>query len=119
MEQNVLDQYLKLAVYYAVPLVEACGVVVILTGVVRAVLQQVRNRFRLDVACLASLRSGLIQTLVMGLEFQLAADVLKTATSPTLNQVAVLAALIGLRIALGLVLERELHSVCQESKPHD
>ena len=119
MEHSVLEEYLRWVVDCAVPLVEACGLVVILVGVAGAVLQQVRSRFHLDTARLTSLRSGLIQSLVLGLEFQLAADVLKTATAHTLSQVAVLAALIGLRIVLGLVLERELHSVCWPSGPHD
>jgi uncharacterized membrane protein len=113
MEPNVLEEYLTLAINYAVPLVEACAATVILLGVGRAVVQYVRNHLRLDMNCLPQLRSTLIQSLVMGLEFQLAADVLKTATSPSLNQVLLLAALIGLRIALGVVLEREMHDVCE------
>ena len=119
MEHNVLEQYLTWVVNYAVPLVEACGVVVILTGVVRAVMQHARYHFRLDLTCLSNLRSTLIQSLVMGLEFQLAADVLKTATCPTWNHFLLLAALIGLRVALGFILERELSTVCERPVSHD
>lgn len=112
MEHNLLEEYLMLAVNYVVPLVEACAVIVIVLGVWRAAVQYIRNHLKLDLTCLPQLRSTLIQSLVMGLEFQLAADVLKTAASPSLNQVLLLAALIGLRLALGVVLEREMHDVC-------
>ena len=44
----------------------------------------------------------------MGLEFQVAADVLKTALAPTWNDVGLLAALIGLRTLLNYLLEREV-----------
>lgn len=112
MHTNALEEWVILAISYLVPIVEACGAIVIIVGVIRTLVQYVRRRLRLDVECLTGMRSQLVPSLVMGLDFQLAADVLKTAISPTWDHILVLAALIGLRITLNFLLERELHAVC-------
>jgi uncharacterized membrane protein len=117
MHPSILEEYLTLLLSYAVPIVEACAAVVILLGVVRTVAQHLQHGLRLDTQRLQQRRSTLIHSLIMGLEFQVAADVLKTAMSPTLKEVAVLAALIALRTALGLLLERELHHVAALHMP--
>jgi uncharacterized membrane protein len=54
------------------------------------------------------LRIRLGQAMVMGLEFQVAADILRTATAPTWNDILLLAALIALRTVLNFLLEQEL-----------
>lgn len=112
MHTNALEEFVILVISYIVPIVEACGAAVIVMGVIRAIIHHLRCGLRLDLECLDDLRLVLVESLIMGLEFQLAADVLKTAISPTWNQVLVLAALVGLRIALSVVLERELHTIC-------
>lgn len=45
---------------------------------------------------------------MLGLEFQLAADVLKTAVSPTWEQLGLLAAVATIRTALNYFLTREI-----------
>nr|MBC7246106.1 DUF1622 domain-containing protein [Chloroflexota bacterium] len=115
MHANALEELVTQAINYLVPIVEACGAAIVMLGVIRTIIHHIRDRLRLDLDCLPHLRTQLIESLIMGLEFQLAADVLKTAISPTLNQVILLAALIGLRAALSYLLERELHVVCAES----
>jgi len=112
MHTNALEELVILVISYLVPIVEACGAVVILMGVLRTVVQYIRGRLHLDLACLNELRLHLVESLIMGLEFQVAADVLKTAISPTKEQILVLAALIGLRVLLSFLLERELHTIC-------
>jgi uncharacterized membrane protein len=47
----------------------------------------------------------------MGIEFQVAADVLKTGFAPSWNDVGLLAALIGLRTLLNYLLEMELRTL--------
>jgi uncharacterized membrane protein len=47
----------------------------------------------------------------MGLEFQVAADILRTATAPTWNDILLLAALIALRTVLNFLLELELKTL--------
>jgi uncharacterized membrane protein len=51
------------------------------------------------------------QSMVMGLEFQVAADILKTALAPSWNDILLLAALIGLRTVLNYLMERELRMI--------
>ncbi|MCD6519654.1 MAG: DUF1622 domain-containing protein [Anaerolineae bacterium] len=58
-----------------------------------------------------SLRIRLGQSMVMGLEFQVAADILKTGLSPKWEDILFLAALIGLRTILNYFLERELRAL--------
>jgi uncharacterized membrane protein len=52
--------------------------------------------------------------LAVGLEFELAADILNTAVTPTWNDIEKLAAIAALRTALNYFLEREIR---QESAP--
>ena len=52
--------------------------------------------------------------LAVGLEFELAADILNTAVTPTWNDIEKLAAIAALRTALNYFLEREIR---QESTP--
>jgi uncharacterized membrane protein len=113
---NFLEEAMRLAIGYLVPLIEACGALVVTLGVARAIVSYVRSFLEHDSLQIASLRLQLGQSMVMGLEFQVAADILKTALSPTLNEVMLLAALIAVRTALNYFLERELttlSTVCE------
>ena len=112
MHTNALEELVILVISYLVPIVEACGAAVIMMGVIRTIVHHIKCHLRLDLSCLNDLRLLLVESLIMGLEFQVAADVLKTAISPTKEQILVLAALIALRVALSFLLERELHTIC-------
>lgn len=92
-------------------LVEAYGALVVVLGVIRAIAEYLRTLFRPESVHLASLRVRLGQSMVVGLEFQVAADILKTGLSPTWNDVLLLAALIGLRSVLNYILECELKMI--------
>ena len=59
-------------------------------------------------------RMTLGRWLAVALEFELAADILNTAVTPTWNDIAKLGAIATLRTALNYFLEREIE---QESKP--
>ena len=112
-----MEHILKIAVGIAVPLVEACGAIVILVGVVRTIFRYVCAIAGLKSDDVASLRLQLGQSLVMGLEFQVAADILKTAISPTWNDILLLSALIGLRTVLNFFLEREIDALAVRLRP--
>ena len=104
-----LNEILSSIIGIVVPIVEACGAAAILLGVGRTVVVYVVSIFRggRD-GEMRSLRVRLGQSLVMGLEFQVAADILKTSVSPAWNDILFLAALIGLRTVLNFLLEYEL-----------
>ncbi len=53
-------------------------------------------------------RIGLGRKLVVGLELELGADILQTAVAPTWNHIGIVAAIIILRTALNIVLERDI-----------
>ena len=56
------------------------------------------------------IRLALGRSLALALEFELGADILKTAVAPTWNDIGLLAAIAVLRTALNYFLERELRN---------
>lgn len=93
---------------YLVTVVESCGALVIILEVVRTTALYLYGFFRREKHNIPRLRLELGQSMVMGLEFQVAADILKTALSPQWSDVALLGALIAVRTVLNYLLEREL-----------
>ncbi|WP_212828918.1 DUF1622 domain-containing protein [Polymorphospora rubra] len=89
--------------------VEAAGALIIFTGamvaLVRFVAVGVRKRRS---AAFVPVRLSLGRFLTLGLEFQLAADILRTAIAPTLGEIAQLAAIAAIRTALNFFLGREI-----------
>jgi uncharacterized membrane protein len=110
-----LEETLANIISIAVPIVEVCGAVVIVLGVGRTLVMYLRNFFKRDcTAGMRALRVRLGQNLVMGLEFQVAADILKTSVSPTWEDILFLAALIGLRTVLNFLLEYEMRVIATQ-----
>ena len=56
------------------------------------------------------IRFGLGRWLALGLEFELAADILRTAVAPTWNELGQLAAIVVLRTLLDFFLQKEIDS---------
>jgi uncharacterized membrane protein len=90
---------------------EMCGALVIMMGIIRTIVVYVPGCFRRGPLMATGLRIRLGQSMVMGLEFQVAADILKTASYPTWNDILQLSALIALRTILNYLLERELKAL--------
>lgn len=109
--EETLNQILDYVTYA----IEAIGALVIVLSAGRTAIRYVINYFRPEEVDISTLRLSLGQSMVMALEFQVAADILKTALSPSWNDIILLAALIGLRTLLNYLLEQELEhlsSVC-------
>jgi uncharacterized membrane protein len=106
-----MEELLDSAFSYVVPIIEACGALVIVIEVARTIIVYVARYVRRAGRQPASLRLRLGQSMVMGLEFQVAADILKTALAPTWNDILLLAALIALRTVLNYLLEAELEKL--------
>ncbi|MGC9357093.1 MAG: DUF1622 domain-containing protein [Anaerolineae bacterium] len=104
-------EFLTTVMTYIIVIVEACGALVVFLGVLRTVYRYLRVFLRRQTVNIATLRLQLGQSMVMGLEFQVAADILKTALSPSWNEVLLLAALIALRTLLNYLLEREVEHI--------
>ncbi|MEU7611394.1 DUF1622 domain-containing protein [Micromonospora sp. NPDC049204] len=92
-----------------VAVVEVAGALVIFVGAVwaavRFVVEGLRHR---SAARFTPIRLSLGRFLTLGLEFQLAADVLRTAVSPSFDQIGQLAAIATIRTALNYFLGREI-----------
>ena len=116
---HFLEHVIALVVGYAVPVIEILGGLVIVVGVIRTVAQLVRTSFRLAPSHVAAARLQLAESLIMGLEFQVAADVLKTALAPTWNDLGQLAALVVLRSVLAFLMEREIKGLHEHGESPD
>lgn len=100
-EKQVLD--------LVVHLIEGAGALIIFVGAstsfVRFVIQGLRHR---DPNVFVDVRLDLGRFLALGLEFQLAGDVLRTALTPSFREIGQLAAVATIRTALNFFLGREI-----------
>ncbi len=105
----VSDSDLHSGVDLLVRLVESAGALVIFLGALlafaRFVYAGVTNR---DAQEFVRVRLGLGRFLTLGLEFQLASDVLRTAIAPSFREIGQLAAIAAIRTALNYFLAREI-----------
>ena len=102
------EESLRSAVDLLVRLVEAAGAGVIFIGAVIAVTGFVRALPRRDPDAFVPVRLTLGRFLALGLEFQLASDILRTAISPSYEEIGKLAAIAAIRTALNSFLAREV-----------
>ncbi|MFW6776016.1 DUF1622 domain-containing protein [Nocardioides sp. CPCC 205120] len=102
------EEHLHAAVDLLVRLVEAAGAAVIFIGAVIAVIQFLRVLPRRDPREFTRVRLTLGRFLALGLEFQLASDVLRTAIAPSFEVLGQLAAVAAIRTALNFFLAREI-----------
>lgn len=107
-EGNALENGVRNAVDYVVPVIEAIGALVVLSGALLAIGLFVGSTLRLRTASYEEVRLSLGRHLALGLEFQLGADILSTAVSPTWNDLGKLGAIAAIRTALNFFLQREL-----------
>lgn len=103
------DEQFRAIASLAVNVLEGLGIVVILIGVVVSLGLAVRNLVRRERDILDALRRHLGRSILLGLEFLIAGDIVRTvAVEPTLENVGVLALIVLVRTALSFVLEVEI-----------
>ncbi|HEY0625189.1 MAG TPA: DUF1622 domain-containing protein [Allosphingosinicella sp.] len=104
------DQVLLGAIHWITRGVEVVGIAIIVIGAAVALfsfLKQVRQRTREEAIC--EFRSDLGRSILLGLEFLVAADIINTvAIEPTLHSLAVLAGIVLIRTFLSFSLEVEI-----------
>ncbi|WBB68974.1 DUF1622 domain-containing protein [Micromonospora sp. WMMD812] len=104
-----VDEVLRQGDQVLVAVVEVAGALIIFAGAVwaavRFLVEGLRHR---TAAVFTPIRLSLGRFLTLGLEFQLAADILRTAVSPTFDQIGQLAAIATIRTALNYFLGREI-----------
>jgi uncharacterized membrane protein len=94
-----------------VTVVEACGAVVIAVGAIIAFIRFISALVRTprSTTAFVPVRLTLGRYLTLGLEFQLASDVLRTAVAPTFQDIGQLAAIATIRTVLNYFLTREVN----------
>lgn len=102
------ESLLRDTVDLLVRLVEAAGALVIFVGALLAVVQFLRVLPTRSPARFTAVRLTLGRFLALGLEFQLASDVLRTAIAPSFEELGKLAAVAAIRTALNFFLAREI-----------
>ena len=105
MDPQSFESVLRDAVGYVVPIVEVMGAIIVVLGVLGAFAEFVQDKGRPRVREANHIRLRLGRMLVLALEFQVAADILKTALGPTWEDIGRLAALIAIRSAVNHLLE--------------
>ena len=111
----MLEEYLVTAVGYLRLVVEAIGAAVIGYGVLATTFRYVLTLIGVREDTNNEIRLYLGQYLVLGLEFQLGADILATAVAPTLDEVILLGAIATIRTVLNYFLSQELERERREA----
>ena len=111
----MMEEYLVTAVGYLRLVVEAIGAAVIGYGVLATTLRYILTLIGVREDTNNEIRLYLGQYLVLGLEFQLGADILATAVAPTLDEVILLGAIAAIRTALNFFLSQEIERERREA----
>ena len=96
------------AVEAVIPFIDAVGAIVLVVGVAIAFVTWAMSELRIRRVEYNGIRLTLGRYLALALEFQLGADILETAVSPTYDDIGKLAAIATIRTALNYFLSREL-----------
>lgn len=102
------ESLLREVVDFFVRVVEAAGALIIFLGAVVAIVQFLRVLPRRDPHEFVRVRLTLGRFLALGLEFQLASDILRTAIAPSFEELGMLAVVATIRTALNFFLAREI-----------
>ncbi len=103
-----MEDFLIVTVGYLRLAVEAVGAAFIGIGAASSVYRYVLSLLGLREYTNSDIRLYLGRFLALGLEFQLASDILATAVAPTFEEVQLLAAIAVIRTVLNYFLQKEL-----------
>ena len=101
------DERLASVLDWVVAVVEAAGALVVVVGAVVALVRFVTTVRRPE--RFVPIRLDLGRFLVVGIEFQLAGDLLRTAVAPSFEEIGQLAGIVAVRTALRFFLRKEIH----------
>ena len=108
MDGWLSEAFLSDAVGVLVRFVEAAGALIIFIGAVAAFLRFLLALRSRRAEAFVPVRLDLGRFLALGLEFQLASDIIRTAVAPTFRDIGELAAIAAIRTALNYFLGREI-----------
>ncbi len=101
-----------------VTIFELIAALIIFYGSARAVAEIVASVTRRHAPDYATIRREYSKKIVLALEFFIANDLVRTILEPSLNQIIVLAFIVGIRTVVGLSLNRELKELEEHELPH-
>ncbi|MDX3533763.1 DUF1622 domain-containing protein [Streptomyces sp. MB09-01] len=109
-EELLSESGVQEVIGWLVHAIEAAGALIIFAGAVWAFARFASTglRRRSLISQFNKIRLSLGRFLVLGLEFQLAADVLRTAVAPSFDEIGQLAAIAAIRTLLNFFLTREI-----------
>jgi uncharacterized membrane protein len=110
------EENLREVVDVLVLIVEAIGAAIIFVGAIAAFYRFIREIVLRRPVEFMGARLFLARFLALGLEFQLAADILRTAVAPSFEQIGKLAAIAAIRTALNYFLHKEIQEEVGETK---
>lgn len=120
-----MEETLSNALHWTTRGIEVAGILVIVIGTVSATFTYLNQLVRSAASegALKHFRSSLGRSILLGLEFLVAADIISTvAIEPTLESVAVLGGIVVIRTFLSFALEVEIEGEWpwrrRRSKPH-
>jgi len=114
-----MESALRLGVSLLVSFTEATAALIIFSGALVTFLRFIYSAVvRRQVQAFVENRLELGRFLALGLEFQLASDLLRTAVSPTFEEIGKLAAVAAIRTALNFFLSREIKTEREEALGH-
>ena len=106
-----MEEMVKLIAHYVAIVAEGIAVFFIIDGIIGAVWIYGQKTFfvKRDYLAFIESRNHLGHTLSLSLEFLIGADILRTAISPTWEDIGQLGAIVGIRTVLNFFLTRELN----------
>lgn len=111
-----MHDFVKTVAQFTSTVSEGIAVLFIIAGIMGAVVIYIRKTLfiKTDYLAITESRNHLGHSLSLGLEFLIGADILRTAISPSWQDIGQLAAIVGIRTVLNFFLTRELK---QRGKP--
>lgn len=105
-----MNETVKTVAHYVASISEVIAVIFIISGIIGAVWIYIRKTFfiKTDYIAMAESRNHLGHSLSLSLEFLIGADILKTAITPSWQDIGQLAAIVGIRTVLNWFLSKEL-----------
>ena len=113
-----MEEYTKLWTTYLAGAIELCAAALVGLAAIRATFKSLVFFFRRHTPDLNDepIRLELGRWLALALEFELGADILRTAVAPTWNEIGQLAAIVVLRTALNYFLQKEIDKAARHGK---
>ena len=108
---HLIVEYIVIITEIIVAIVVAATVIIALANLIKLVLSKIRNEQRQ--LYVRKLVTRMLRGLLIALDFLIAADLLKTILDPTLDETAVFALIVVLRIVTKLVPLKRNRNECQ------